>query len=407
MAGMKQRIEIEEAIGMVIANINKICDELTVSLEEAYGHILAHDLVAHCDVPSFARSAMDGYAVRSSDTEDASREKPTRLRVLSEILAGDAATNIYEAGTAVRIMTGGMIPAGFDAVIRQEDTDLGEDEVEIYTPARRYMNYCHAGEEIQNGTTVLNAGRRIGRTEIGLLASLGLDRVSVVRPIRAAIISTGSELAKPGDRLPAGCIYGNIRYMLAASVKSDGFEVSYAEDCTDDFEEIRSHIVKAAETADVVITTGGVSVGKRDLIAEILADIGAKILFTRINIQPGTPTIVSVYRNRIILSLSGNPYAALANFDLYFPPLSAKLTGCEALDTEVGKAVLCDPYDKVNAMRRLVRAYVDAGNVYLPTDRHMSSVFGNMNTCNCYIDIPADTHVSVGDTVSIRRMKYT
>ncbi|MCR4706133.1 MAG: molybdopterin molybdenumtransferase MoeA, partial [Lachnospiraceae bacterium] len=196
-------------------------------------------------------------------------------------------------------------------------------------------------------------------------------------------------------------------HMLAASVQSEGFIVSYAEDCKDDFDVIRDHIVKAAETADVMITTGGVSVGKRDLVAGVLSDIGAKVLFTRINIQPGTPTIVSRYKNTIILSLSGNPYAALANFDLYFPPLAAKLTGCDALDTVVGEAVLCDPYDKVNTMRRLVRAYADSGRVYLPADRHMSSVFGNMHTCNCYIDIPAGTQVSVGDTVSVRRMKFT
>nr|MCR4705221.1 molybdopterin molybdotransferase MoeA [Lachnospiraceae bacterium] len=248
---MKQRMEIEEAISIVTANAYQIKDEITVSLDEAYGHILAHDLAAHCNVPSFARSAMDGYAVKAVDTEGASRENPVRLKVLSEILAGDAAAHGYEAKTAVRIMTGGMIPDGYDAVIRQEDTDLGEDEVEIFTPARRYMNYCHAGEEIQSGTLVLKAGRRLGRIEIGLIASLGLNKVSVVRPIKVAIISTGSELVKPGDALPQGCIYGNIRHMLAASVQSEGFIVSYAEDCKDDFDVIRDHIVKAAETADV------------------------------------------------------------------------------------------------------------------------------------------------------------
>ena len=399
-------MEIEEAIGIIAANADRINDEIEVPLEEAYGHILADDIVADVNVPAFARSAMDGYAVRAADTEGASADRPVKLKVISQIFAGDHVSCRCEAGTAVRIMTGAMIPDGYDAVIKQEDTDLGEDVVSIFAPVRQYMNYCHVGEEIQKGAVVVPGRKRIGMIETGLVASLGLARVRVIRPLKAAIISTGSELTTPGKELPAGNIYGNIRYMLAAAIKSEGFEVSYSEDCNDDKEEIKKHIIKAADVSDVVITTGGVSVGKRDLVAASLSDIGAVQLFTRINIQPGTPTIASKYNDKIIISLSGNPYAAIANLDLYFPPLSAKITGCSELDTSTGKAVLCDPYEKVNVMRRLVRAYEDSGKVYLPADRHMSSVFGNMNKCNCYIDILPGTEVSVGDIVNIRRMKY-
>ncbi len=399
-------MEIEEAIGIIAANANRIDDEIEVSIEEAYGYILANDIVADVNVPAFARSAMDGYAVRAKDTEGASADKPVKLKVVSEILAGDRVSCNCDDRSAVRIMTGAMIPDGYDAVVKQEDTDLGEDEVSLFASVRQYMNYCHVGEEIQKGSEVLPARRRIGMIETGLIASLGLDKVSVLRPIKVAIISTGSELVAPGKELPEGSIYGNIRYMIAAAVKSEGFEVSYSKDCKDDAEEIQNHIIKAAEISDVVITTGGVSVGKRDLVAAVLSDIGAKHLFTRVNIQPGTPTIASVYKDKIILSLSGNPYAAIANFDLYFPPLTAKITGCNELDAVTGKAVLCDPYEKVSGARRLVRAYEKFGKVYLPANRHMSSVFGNMDKCNCYIDIPEGTGISVGDTVDIRRMRY-
>ncbi|MCR5673549.1 MAG: molybdopterin molybdotransferase MoeA [Lachnospiraceae bacterium] len=399
-------MEIEEAIGIIAANSKRIEEEIEVSLEEAYGHILATDIVADVNVPAFSRSAMDGYAVKASDTEGASANKPVKLKVVSQIFAGDCKDHDYEDKTAVRIMTGAMIPEGYDAVVKQEDTDLGEDEVCVYSPVRQYMNYCHAGEEIQKGTVVIAAKKRIGMIETGLIASLGLAKVKVMRPLKVSIISTGSELVEPGKELPEGSIYGNIRYMIAAAVKSTGFEVSYQTDCKDDKEEIKKHITQAAKISDVIITTGGVSVGKRDLVASVLSDIGAVQLFTRINIQPGTPTMASVYNDRVILSLSGNPYAAIANFDLYFPPLSAKMTGCDELDTKTQKAVLCDPYEKVNVMRRLVRAYEESGKVYLPAQRHMSSVFGNMDKCNCYIDIPANTHVSVGDNVNIRKMRY-
>ena len=399
-------MEIEEAIGLVTANAFPIEEEVTVKLEDAYGHILAENIIASDDVPSFARSAMDGYAVKSEDVSGASKDSPVRLRVVARVFAGESSSISYKNQTAVRIMTGGMIPDGYDAVVMQEDTDLGEDEVCVYSPVRQYMNYCHPGEEIQKGAAVIDAGTRIGMIATGLIASLGIESVRVKRPLRVSIVSTGSELTTPGQKLPEGCIYGNIRYMIAAAVRSMGFEVSYTADCKDDRDTICDHIIKARDLSDVVITTGGVSVGKRDLVTAALSDTGAKTLFTRVNIQPGTPTIASISDGKIILSLSGNPYAAIANFDLYFPPLSAKIMGCPELDTKTDEAILSDLYDKVNVMRRLVRAYEEGGRVFLPDDRHMSSVFGNLERCNCYMDIPAKTKVSVGDKVRIRRMRY-
>ncbi len=399
-------MEIEEAIALIASNINNVEDIITLSLEDAYGHILAKDITADADIPSFSRSAMDGYAVKAEDTNGASEEGPVKLQVVDEVLAGETSSVVYEKGTAVRIMTGAMIPDGYDAVVMQENTDLGEDEVLIYSPASQYMNYCHAGEEIQKGSLVLPAGRRIGMIETGLIASCGLDKVPVRRPLKAAVISTGSELTAPGSDLLPGRIYGNIRFMLAAAIKSEGFEVTTSCDCPDDEETIRDQIIKAAAISDVVITTGGVSVGKRDLVSAVLSGMGARTLFTRVNVQPGTPTTASVYDGTVILSLSGNPYAALANFDLYFPALAAKFMGCPALDTVTCEAVLADPYEKVNVHRRLVRAYEENGKVFLPAKKHISSVFGNLDKCNCYMDIPADTKVAVGDSVKIRRMRY-
>ena len=398
-------MEIEEAIGLITANAQPIKDVLTVSLDEAYGHVLAEDLTASVNVPAFPRSAMDGYAVRSGDITDATTDRPVRLKVTGKVIAGQCADIKCEAGTAVRIMTGAMIPDGYDAVVMQEDTDLGQDLVSIYKSVGRYVNYCHEGEEIKKGDTVLTSGTLIGMIETGLIASLGKDRVSVRRPIKVSIISTGSELTRPGNSLPKGCIYGNIRYMLASAIKGAGFEVAYSDDCPDDREIIIDRISQTTES-DVIITTGGVSVGEKDLIAGVLSDIGAKVLFSRASIQPGTPTMASIYDGKSILSLSGNPYAALACFDLYFPPLAAALMGCGRLDTKAATAVLCDPYEKAHGLRRLVRAYEENGKVYLPADKHMSSVFGNMSLCNCYIDVPANTRLSVGDSVCIRRMRY-
>ena len=247
-------MEIEEAIGLITANAQPIKDVLTVSLDEAYGHVLAEDLTASVNVPAFPRSAMDGYAVRSGDITDATTDRPVRLKVTGKVIAGQCADIKCEAGTAVRIMTGAMIPDGYDAVVMQEDTDLGQDLVSIYKSVGRYVNYCHEGEEIKKGDTVLTSGTLIGMIETGLIASLGKDRVSVRRPIKVSIISTGSELTCPGNSLPKGCIYGNIRYMLASAIKGAGFEVTYSDDCPDDREIIIDRVSQTTES-DVIITT--------------------------------------------------------------------------------------------------------------------------------------------------------
>ena len=398
-------MEIEEALGIIASNARPIKDSIYVPIDEAYGYINYEDIKADAPVPAFARSAMDGYAVLASDVAGADREHPVRLRVTGEMLAGDHKDMAYLPSSAVRIMTGAMIPEGYDAVIMQEDTDYGEDEVNIYSAIDSHRNYIPVGEELKTGEVAIPAGRYIGRVEIGLMASLGMLKVKVRRPARTAIISTGSELADIGNVLVPGQIYGSILHMLKASVLKEKLEISYASNCPDDKEMICAGLKEAVSLSDLVITTGGVSVGKKDLIPETLEELGATRLFSNINIQPGTPTMASILDDKLILSLSGNPYAALANFDLYFWHTISKLMDCSYYLNETKEAVLYDRYDKVNRMRRLVRAHEADGKVYLPVNEHMSSVFGNMQECNCYMDIPAGTSVSPGDRVRLIKIR--
>lgn len=398
-------MEIEEALDLISSGVKPVEDSIELPLCEAFGHVLSGDIMAYADVPAFARSAMDGYAVKAEETKGADRDAPVILDVTGEILAGDCKEINYTRGSAVRVMTGGMIPEGYDAVVRQEDTDYGEDEVRVYSAVQKGRNYSPAGEEIKKGDTVIPDGRRIGRVEVGLLASLGMKIIKVRRPMRAAIISTGSELCDAGEELPPGKIYNSIRYMLSASIRQEKLEVVSEENCPDEAEILCERISKACEKADIVITTGGVSVGKRDLMPGVLDRIGAVKLFSGVNIQPGTPTIASMMNDRLILSLSGNPYAAMVNFDLYFWTAAAAHTGSSYFRPETKEAVLADRYDKVNRMRRFVRARMEDGRVYLPVLEHMSSVFGNMDSCNCYMDIPGGRSVSPGDKVKIWKIR--
>ena len=402
---------IENAISSLLAEVTPVPEREQVSLCCAKGRVLAEDVRAPFSVPHFPKSAMDGYAVYAEDVKEATPENPAKLTVTGEILAGDdpAPVSPGSRGTAVRIMTGGAVPEGYDAVVKQEDTDYGETEVTIFHGVSSYMNYCKVGEDISEGSVVLPKGRRIGRVEAGVLASLGISFVNVVRPIRVSVLSTGSELyelsSDRGDSShpPVGKIYNSIAYTLSASLPAAGFTVDSGI-CTDDTEEIQCRMEEALSKSDIVITTGGVSVGKRDLLPEVLEKVGAKKVFAGVDIQPGTPTIGSVKDGKVILSLSGNPYAALVNFDLYFWETVAKLTGCSAFLPERREAELASEYNKVNKHRRILRAKEENGKVYLPAKSHASSVLSNLMDCNCYIDLPAGKEVSVGDKVEILRM---
>ncbi len=398
-------MEIEECLELLLdkADRNRMTEKISIS--DAYGRICAEDVYSSMMVPPFPKSAMDGYAVRASETAGISKENPGMFKVLGELCAGDYAEFRQEPMAAVRVMTGAYVPEGFDAVIRQEDTDYGENEVTIYHEATSFSNYCRIGEEAMEGQKVVSKGTCLTAVHIGLLASVGISEIQVSKPVRTAIISTGTELCCVGEKLSPGKIYNNIAYMLQASIRKEGLEVVSVENCTDDESVLIEKIKNASEKSDIMITTGAVSVGKKDIIPSVTEKLGAKVIFRRARIQPGTPTMASCYNGKILLNLSGNPFAALANFELYYWPLAAKMMNNEKLQPLISTAVLDCRYDKINKTRRLIRAYAAGGKVIIPSDVHSSSVIHNLTECNCFIDLEADRAVKPGDMVRIRYFK--
>lgn len=398
-------MEIEECVELFLKNVTPVSETEQVHITEACARVAAQAVRASRPVPAFPKSAMDGYAVRAEDTQGASREKPAILKVLGENCAGDCGEFRYEKNCAVRVMTGAYIPEGFDAVIRQEDTDYGMEQAAVYASAKPYANYCRVGEDMQAGETVFEKDSMLTPLHIGLLAGAGVEYVQVYRQLRVAIISTGSELLSLGEEPQKGKIYISILYILKAAAEREGFLTVYERACADEERALESMLLEAAECADIVVTTGGVSVGKKDLLPAVLERAGAQRLFARANIQPGTPTIGSMLKGKPVLSLSGNPYAAIANFELYFWELACALLHTDAYRPIVKQARIQSDYPKVNRLRRLVRAYEEDGAVYLPTAAHMSSVISNMTQCNCLIDLPAGAQVLKGDIVTIRRLR--
>lgn len=400
--------EVEDAIKALIHGLPVIDDRETVFTYESSGRVLAEDIVAAINVPSFPKSAMDGYAVRSEDISGASSDDPVTLEVIASIYAGDAVPVEVKGrsdlkGTAVRIMTGGIVPEGFDTVIKQEDTDYGEDEVKILRSQPSCVNICKVGEDIRKGSIVIPAGTLIRRSEAGVIGSLGIPEVSVLRKVRVSVISTGSELLNAGESLTEGKIFNSISVLLKTALDKPAFTADTVL-VPDDEDIIVQSIRKAFEVSDMVITTGGVSVGKKDLIPSVLDRIGAVKLFSGINIKPGSPTVGAHYNGKALLCLSGNPYAAVANFDLYMGHVISEMTGCDAFKPVRETAVLTARYGKPSNVRRLVRAYVRSGIVTVNTPDQASSVMSSFLGSNCYIDFPKGSEKNAGDEVDIIRI---
>lgn len=390
---------------MMLKAIKPIEDVETVSIYDCCGRVAAEDIKAPIDVPSFPKSAMDGYAVLAMDVKSAALGRPKKMKIQAHLMAGDYAEIEYKKNQCVRVMTGAYVPEGYNAVVRQEDTDYGENWVKIYRDAVRYENYCKVGEDIKKGSVAIDKGTRLTGVHAGILASLGMDKVKVIRKAKVALISTGNELVKPGEPLRPGKIYESISYMLANAIKKESLEVVSSKTCRDDAEEAKTLIKEALSEADFIITTGALSVGKMDFMPETLKEMGAETLFQGAEIKPGTPTMASTLESKVILSLSGNPYAALANFEIYFWDAMAALMGCSQLKPVTGEARLMDEYRKTESRKRLVRAYAEDGKVYLPSGVHSSSVLSNMALCNCMIEFEPGRQVRMGDYVKIRYIK--
>ena len=406
--GADKIYEVEDAIRAITGELSSVTVNEVVSLKDSSGRILSEDIIAPISVPSFPKSAMDGYAVRSEDIKEAGEDSPVTLNVIASIMAGDKTPESVKtagdlAGTAVRIMTGGMVPEGYDTVIRQEDTDYGEEQVKIYKAQGPFVNYCKVGEDIMEGTSVVSKGTLIGRAEAGVIASLGITEVNVLRKIRVSMISTGSEIVNLGQELQEAKIYNNIAYMIGASLNKPAFEYT-SSSVPDDIDDITDAIRRAEAESDIILTTGGVSVGQKDLLPKVVELVGAKKLFDRINIKPGSPTIGANLNGKALLCLSGNPYAAVANFDLYVGHIIAAITGCDRFIPVREKAVLRSEFNKPSNVRRFVRAYVSSGEVTILNKHQESSVLSSYLGANCYIDVPCGSTIKEGDTVDILRI---
>ncbi len=350
-------IGVRAALELVLRDLPQVGTEQVV-LPRAAGRVLAQPVRATRDVPPFRNSAMDGYAVRAADTAGATASRPVALRVLEVIGAGAMPRETVASGTATKIMTGSSMPSGADAVVRVEDTEEQNGEVRVRTAVAPDTSVRHPGEDMRAGETVLTSGRTLRPADIGLLASLGVAVVSVRRRPVVAVLSTGDELVDLGQPLAPGQIVNSNAYTLAAAVGEAGGTPRLLGIAHDTVEETR-RVFSEAFTGDMVLSTGGVSMGTFDLVRQTLAELGVGERFWKVAQKPGKPLTFGM-RDRVpVFGLPGNPVSSLVCFYLYVRPALRAMQGIDRLHLPVVDATVDDDVRTADGLTEFVRCTVE------------------------------------------------
>ena len=371
-------LTVEEARERILARFVRL-DAEDVPLPAALGRVLAVDALARESLPRFTNSAMDGYAMRSVDTRGASSETPRQLRLAGEVPAGRVYEGVVGPGEAVRILTGAALPDGADAVLQQELTEVGDGWVRLLAEAPAGNSLRHPGEDVRAGDVLVPAGEEIGPAEIALLASAGVHPVRVTRRPRVAILSTGDELASLGETPRAGQIReSNGPYLLAAVARAGAEPVSLGI-ARDRAEELRAKLAEA-RGADLILTSGGVSVGDYDLVKQILTEQG-DINFWRVRMRPGKPVAFGSLGGTPLLGLPGNPVSAAVTFELFGRPAIRTMLGCRQVERPVVDVVLEGQSIARGDRRHYVRARLESRGgtlVALPTGDQGSHIISSL-----------------------------
>lgn len=402
-------LSVEEALERILAEI-RLLNVVQVPLPEACGLVLAEDVIAQEEIPPFANSAMDGFALLSKDSYPHDG-KPPRLRVTGGVAAGYVADHAVEEGTAMRVMTGAPIPPGADTVIQVELTRYDGPEstwVEILEEVPPGNNIRPAGEDMHRGQKVLARGSEIGPWEIGILATLGWATVPVVRRPRVAILGTGDEVIEVDEPLRPGKIRNSNSYLLEAAVRKAGAEPHRLGVARDTTESLREKFTEAV-TYDLILTSGGVSVGDFDLVKNIMQEQG-QINFWRINMRPGKPVAFGHIGTVPLLGLPGNPVSSAVTFELFGRPVIRKMMGHTRLLKPQIDVVVEDGVSDQAMRRHYVRAYVewrDGHFVAHTTGNQGSHILTSLLNANALVIVPeGGVEVHPGDTAKAMMLDW-
>ena len=399
----QESLTCDEALARILDQVDVVTGCERLAIRTALGRILSETLASPVDVPAHTNSAMDGFAVRASDLPHTGTAS---LRVIGTAFAGKPFNADVSAGEAVRIMTGGAMPSGTDTVIMQEHTELTHDVIEIDADHKQGDNVRAAGEDLKCGQVVLESGHMLAPADLGLVASLGIGEVPIFRKVRVAYFSTGDELRSVGEPLGLGEIYDSNRYTLFAMLKRIDAEIIDMGVVRDTREAVQAALQEAAAIADVVITSGGVSVGEADYIKEVLAAIG-QVRFWKVAMKPGRPLAFGSIGSTRFFGLPGNPVSVMVTFYQFVQPALLKMAGGRkhkpVLVSARTTAVLKKRPGRTEYQRGILSQGDNGELLVSPTGDQGSGILRSMSVADCFIILPAESgRVEVDSVVSVQ-----
>ncbi|MDO4577018.1 MAG: molybdopterin molybdotransferase MoeA [Clostridium perfringens] len=406
---MKKFIALEEALEILNKNTKALKSEV-VSIKDSLKRVLYGDVKSMINNPPFNKSVFDGYAFKSEDSKGTSKENPIELKIVDEIFAGDFSEIEIKSGEAIRIMTGAPIPVGADCVLKQEETERHGDLVKIFKEMKANENISFMGEDIKIGETLIKKGKRLDYADLGIMASSGISEVIVYKKPKVSIISTGDEVCDINSTLKPGKIYDSNLYSLSARIEELGYNLLSMEHVGDNILKIGEAIEKAFEKSDILFTTGGASVGEKDLMQKVSESIGFEKLFWKIKIKPGSAVVCSKRQEKILISLSGNPNAALTTFELLGKSVLKKLEGEEEnINIKREKGILMDSFNKKSPQRRFLRGNViydeKGAKVYITQIKSGNGILSSLLNANCLIEIEKGNEgLNRGEVVNIIKL---
>ncbi|MEO5702708.1 MAG: molybdopterin molybdotransferase MoeA [Gammaproteobacteria bacterium] len=396
-------LSVAEALRRIDSDVQPLTDTEAVPLCNCLGRILGEDIISPVNVPAHHNSAMDGYAIRGSDIPlSGARE----LQVVGTAWAGKAFPKPTHPGECVRIMTGAVVPEGTDTVIMQEHAVRHDDVIQINSNNKPGQHVRQAGEDLAIGQIVMQAGKRLLPAELGVLASLGIAKIKLVRCLRVAFFTTGDELCSLDEPLGAGNIYDSNRYTITGMLTRLGVEIIDLGIIKDEREAIRTAFIQAADTADAIITSGGVSVGEADFVKETLEHLG-QVNFWKIAMKPGRPLAFGKINNSLFFGLPGNPVSVMATFYQFVQPALRRLMGQAPSPNLLVKVPCISRLKKAPGRMEFQRGILEANTngelVVRSTGEQGSGILSSMSQANCFIVLPVTCgNVEPGGLVEVQ-----
>jgi molybdenum cofactor synthesis domain-containing protein len=382
-----------------------------IPLLDAYNRVLKENAVSTLDIPPFNRSTVDGFAVKAEDTYGAEENQPVKLTVRGTVNIGEPPKIRLVKGEAAEIVTGAPLPEGADAVVMVEDTDREAAQLRVYRAVTKDGNVMKRGTDVQKGETALKAGQVLGASEIGVLAALGLTKAKVFKVPVVAVLSTGGEVTEPGKRLLAGKIYDINAYSLSTAVRESGGNPVYIGVVPDDKAALRKALEYALASADMVLTSGGVSVGPHDLTPQIVDSLGKPgVLVSGIAVKPGKPTTIALIGKKPVFALPGHPTSALLIFHLFARPVIQLMSGKPDVEAKTVKALAAKRMFQAKGRRTFVMVKLKCAKsgrvVAEPVETGASGAITTLAKADGFVEIPADQQfVDADEEVTVGLLK--